>query len=234
MIAYSDDNDRACVIKIDKKLARTYSNTVVACVRCAGRASNVDNLLDLQHHILNPEPPKPQIKNPETIARIREFLDQEGYQDTHIPKGYEHAPPAVAEHIARGIIRIANRPKGHGKEHSKSRGYKRCWLESQNHRCCYCGIVMDNDPTSPAFATWEHIQSLRDGGTNYKDNVVIACTTCNSLRDHFDMQAMEYYEWAVENIDEIRRRQNQSKRWDNTRRGLRKQKQESSKLYSYE
>ncbi len=58
----------------------------------------------------------------------------------------------------------------------------------------------------PRYATWEHVIRAADGGTNYKDNVALACRICNNLRDTFGMSAEEFSEWALSNKDEIEKR----------------------------
>lgn len=47
--------------------------------------------------------------------------------------------------------------------------------EAQNHRCCYCGMIM-NPPTL------EHYQARCHGGQDVWENLVAACFGCNSSR----------------------------------------------------
>lgn len=57
--------------------------------------------------------------------------------------------------------------------------------EAQNHRCCYCAVVMTDPeirPPIPTACTIEHIMSRSRGGSNHWDNLVAACSQCNSWR----------------------------------------------------
>lgn len=69
--------------------------------------------------------------------------------------------------------------------------------ESQNHRCCYCGCQMtdpDSGYSDPRRCTIEHIVPRSRGGTNGYDNVVAACSACNSERCAYqDMHAIAFY-----------------------------------------
>jgi predicted restriction endonuclease len=54
--------------------------------------------------------------------------------------------------------------------------------EAQNHRCCYCGCHMNDDPTRPDGATLEHYQCQTHGGQTTYENCLVACKTCNFRR----------------------------------------------------
>jgi len=59
--------------------------------------------------------------------------------------------------------------------------------EAQNHRCCYCGRETHFNDTGPrigaARATLEHLIPISTPvQTNKDENLVMACTECNSLR----------------------------------------------------
>jgi 5-methylcytosine-specific restriction endonuclease McrA len=56
--------------------------------------------------------------------------------------------------------------------------------ESQNWRCCYCG-VKTNLNTEPK-ATIEHVKRIADGGTDEYFNLVMACEKCNNLKGDID------------------------------------------------
>lgn len=49
--------------------------------------------------------------------------------------------------------------------------------EQQQERCGYCGITLHDD--------WEidHIMPLSKGGTNYPDNLILACVPCNRSKN---------------------------------------------------
>lgn len=62
---------------------------------------------------------------------------------------------------------------------------RRILSESQNHRCCYCGVEMTDPeirPPLPTACTIEHIMSRSRGGADVWENIVAACTRCNSWR----------------------------------------------------
>ncbi len=59
--------------------------------------------------------------------------------------------------------------------------------EQQGHRCCYCGkhtwsAHYGETGIWQDMATVEHIKCKIDGGTNRKDNIVMACSECNNHR----------------------------------------------------
>lgn len=62
------------------------------------------------------------------------------------------------------------------------RNFRRRLSEAQNHRCCYCGCMMGDDPRHPQGATVEHYQAQAHGGKTTYDNCVAACRTCNEKR----------------------------------------------------
>lgn len=56
-----------------------------------------------------------------------------------------------------------------------------CLCEAQNHRCCWCGVRMDEmAPDKRDRPTFEHVIPLSDGGTDSPDdNLAVACRACN-------------------------------------------------------
>lgn len=54
--------------------------------------------------------------------------------------------------------------------------------EAQNHRCCYCGRVMHEDPSREDGVSLEHLQARADGGLTTYENCVAACRACNRTR----------------------------------------------------
>ena len=50
-------------------------------------------------------------------------------------------------------------------------------LEEYNYRCAYCGCELNSDTV-----TTDHKIPLSRGGTNYIDNLVPACSLCNSKK----------------------------------------------------
>jgi 5-methylcytosine-specific restriction endonuclease McrA len=226
-IAYSDELDRACVVKCDRSLPVSYDNAVVVCGACGGDQGNHPTLLAFYEHLQNPPPKieKPKIVYQNTIELVTKLMREIDPEMTErllsrnrryeIPKGFQYAPPERAESIARALLRresTRSLPKS-----KKSKGYalmakrRLKFSGAQNHRCCYCGYRMkthldENHQGHPRMFTWEHVEARQDGGQDTADNLVVACFICNSLRAEKEMSAMEFYEWAINNLAEIDRR----------------------------
>lgn len=69
--------------------------------------------------------------------------------------------------------------------------------ESQNWRCCYCGVRTRTFQEGATYssldlATIEHIIPVSEGGTNHCDNLVSACMWCNCARQNHS--ADEWFE----------------------------------------
>lgn len=60
--------------------------------------------------------------------------------------------------------------------------------ERQNHRCCYCGIRMNDEQGHKDSATIEHVLPRSQGGANHHENYVIACYRCNNARGVEDVE----------------------------------------------
>lgn len=58
--------------------------------------------------------------------------------------------------------------------------------ESQNWRCCYCGIRMEGVGTAWDAPTFEHIVPRAKGGADEIHNLAIACRRCNEGRGRGD------------------------------------------------
>ena len=61
--------------------------------------------------------------------------------------------------------------------------------ESQNHRCCYCGVKMWHKALGETgnkfnLATLEHLTCQKFSGEDSEENCVVACAWCNSKRGH--------------------------------------------------
>lgn len=54
--------------------------------------------------------------------------------------------------------------------------------ESQNHRCCWCGVRMTEHQGLSHSETIEHILPKSKGGKNHTNNYAVACHKCNSSR----------------------------------------------------
>lgn len=63
--------------------------------------------------------------------------------------------------------------------------------EAQNHRCCYCGVVLLDrmfHPPDHCRLTIEHVISRSRGGADVWDNLVAACRQCNAWRSAHKLQ----------------------------------------------
>ena len=58
--------------------------------------------------------------------------------------------------------------------------------ESQNWRCCYCGVRLSTEADHKFTCTVEHLTRQAEGGKWMYDNCVAACATCNSSRGEID------------------------------------------------
>ena len=54
--------------------------------------------------------------------------------------------------------------------------------EAQNHRCCYCGVAMLNQPERKTSITLEHVVPRSMGGMEHPYNYAAACRRCNTSR----------------------------------------------------
>ncbi len=66
--------------------------------------------------------------------------------------------------------------------------------EAQNWRCCYCAARAD--PPVAGYpklweATREHVIPISKGGGDGDDNVVMACSRCNSVRSDRDAHTFQ-------------------------------------------
>jgi hypothetical protein len=68
-------------------------------------------------------------------------------------------------------------------------------FRAQQHRCCYCGVLMWtrspedlglpqdlHEAARPLQCTAEHLKARCDGGLNYSSNIAAACHHCNCSR----------------------------------------------------
>ena len=207
------------IVRFDRALPRTYLNSVVTCHPCSGRQSNCPSLTDYYNAVMSEA--KAQIKEQpdcdlEVVAAIKARIRELSGLDLDVPVEYGRAPMSSVEHIAKVMASKHNdRPtREEMKERKKQRkakwmndGQRRRFMEIQRHRCVYCTAVFETDHVQhPRYPTWEHIETIGDGGTSKMNNVVVACSTCNNLRDNMGLSALEYAEWAADHHAEIEAR----------------------------
>lgn len=58
--------------------------------------------------------------------------------------------------------------------------------ESQNWRCCFCGVACVEEPDKRNSATLEHVTPKAFGGTDTQDNFAMSCNACNNKRGTTD------------------------------------------------
>lgn len=66
--------------------------------------------------------------------------------------------------------------------------WKTVLSESQNHKCCWCGIRMIDEPGHKKSSTIEHVVPRSEGGLNHPDNYAVACNRCNQERGTQDAE----------------------------------------------
>ena len=216
---YVDDPRRQSINKIDRSLPISYDNSILLCGDCSGFYGNYASLGEFyEQHIVLGKRKQEKIQNLylDTIPLINKFLidlHKESKQDIQIftvssKSKYVYAPPENAEKIATSLFKqfVSRGNLGKTKKRNKmsSKKNNKCGLlEAQNHRCCYCHSIFQDHPESPRYATFEHVIPRKNKGTNKWSNLVIACALCNSLRDHLNMSAEDFYDWVQKNPQKI-------------------------------
>ena len=95
----------------------------------------------------------------------REQLVWYGYKDWHYAHAYEDR--AAKQRIMR---------------------HRLC--AEQNYRCAYCGKKVDTTVTCNThnFASLDHVKPKIYGGEDIYDNIVVACSPCNTKKGCMDVQ----------------------------------------------
>ena len=155
------------------------------------------------------------------VDSIRHHLDELGYPEISFSENFGRAPLERSLVIAKTLIRthVLNHNDGIPTRKSLGRKVKAKWMtdgnrrrfmEAQNHRCVYCFEPFDTKRVLGArYPTWEHVEEVKLGGFSQMRNIVIACRTCNGLRDTLKLTAHDYADWARMNrssIDDAARR----------------------------
>lgn len=236
----TDSKRPSALVKINKKEHVHEHNVAILCVKCAEYYSYEDNLISFCENYDHVREKSPAFKRkckthkiyyPLTNLFVRvEFFAKclanglslkENFQ---FKKSYDTVPPSPANIANISDTHLANYVRDHQEDGSsrKSRGYtfkrsvKVRFLESQNHRCCYCGDRFDvNNPKHPDYATWEHVVERSKGGTNSVTNMVLACSFCNNRRDILRLSAEDYYQWAIKNKNLLIKLKNERRRSKN-------------------
>ena len=202
--------NNVCAIRIEPSKSRSYRNCVAACFRCAGDMQGRNALEFYEARGWEKVSKiKPKIQYPETKSLIAGFLVELAPEYNLSPDsikvrgGHLYTPPEKAKNVAVSLLRAESlRATKISRVSAPGKGYKRCFLESQNHRCAYCGDRLETFLIEhPLFATWEHMIPARTQHPEAESfqNLIIACSACNSLRDKLDLEPMEYWEWLQNN-----------------------------------
>lgn len=93
---------------------------------------------------------------------------------------------SLLEHYRATVVSKKNL-KGWAKACIAQKTWKKAYYrarasEAQNHRCCYCGIVMHVFAERKNSITLEHVTPRSLGGLEHPDNYVAACRKCNTSR----------------------------------------------------
>jgi 5-methylcytosine-specific restriction endonuclease McrA len=66
------------------------------------------------------------------------------------------------------------------RESSRTRWTRKTLLRKHAGRCYLCGEAVElRDPTSPRYATLDHVVALSRGGRDTLANLALACRRCN-------------------------------------------------------
>lgn len=66
--------------------------------------------------------------------------------------------------------------------------------EITNHRCCYCGVVMNYDSLTDSNSfTYEHIIPKRYGGKWCRSNLIGSCYKCNGDRSGVNLDYLKIH-----------------------------------------
>lgn len=91
--------------------------------------------------------------------------------------------------------------------------------ESQNWKCCFCGVKADG-ATVKTVATLEHFVPKSEGGKDEYDNAVMSCLKCNNQRGILDAVAFVPNQPSKTSLE--RQAQRESRQAYRMRRALKK------------
>jgi 5-methylcytosine-specific restriction endonuclease McrA len=223
-----DDPARPCVVPIDRSKRKALENSVVVCGACGGAQGNYPSLAAfIEAYQADPSVNKKKQKTasriyPATVPLINKMMRERcpvPFEELSENSNFQFTPPSAVEKIVENRITQAviktevSARKQHLRELRNSTPYtfivltrdKREMLsEQQNHRCCYCSTKMLDINRHPLSPTWEHVLAVKDGGGDTWENLVIACSACNGLRNSLDLSALDYFDWVWANLAEFR------------------------------
>jgi hypothetical protein len=197
--------DKACFYRIvDENRKFGYHNSILICHHCSSSGSDIHELysqfLEGQHpaHLITQRKLFPENK-----AIFREIMTERGFHSEVIlyPTDIALIDPDTLRQLYK-----------HKKPRLKSIGSPRATREIKNYLfrhqdgiCCYdqypmhkpsSGISGYLDPRCPTF---EHLIERSKGGSNYIDNLKLACSVCNTMRSDYKMTPDEFRTWSNEN-----------------------------------
>lgn len=78
--------------------------------------------------------------------------------------------------------------------------YKKVYIrtraaESQNWKCCFCGIKMITTPNKINSCTAEHIIPHSEGGECSEENIAASCYRCNNRRGTMPAEEFDPFAW---------------------------------------
>lgn len=94
-------------------------------------------------------------------------------------------------------------------------------LSNYDHKCAYCGTpvqrLKDFDISRNAsVATIDHITPKSRGGSDFIENKILACLSCNSQKGQRTLA--EYIDWLVKRGDRLTIYQRTEKEWNEKER----------------
>lgn len=129
--------------------------------------------------------------HPDEVKAIKKaYIERDPERRRKQAREYHHRHPELSREQARRSRR--NNPATARRSYTEYRKRKmnaegtytnedvRNIFEDQNERCFFCGITLFWN--IPADYHIDHLKPLNRGGSNWPDNIVIACPSCNSSR----------------------------------------------------
>lgn len=230
----------ASVTAIDRRLPETLENSTILCVNCCGRAAldeHVDHARKRYQQFGWPKKRKLPVSAEATQKLIDKVLELRGDVEfplpIFVPIMFRNLSDDRIEHIALRMIAVQKRMNEATPRKSKP---KVMWIRKHRHRlyelqnggCYYCAYPLTLDtPLSLDYATIEHLENRRDGGSNSRDNLVVACPICNGYRDEMNMTPEEYRDFVRQHPELVERKRRVT---TNNRKGKRANKNWKKRL----
>ena len=152
------------------------------CVECKSKCSNEIEMLKLLHFEVN--------------TRIVLYKD---------PKNTEKASCFTKYCRQYLVLKRSSKARTIRRSNAKGKHTKQDLIEIatfQEHKCYFCDKKLDDHPFWPdpsergKIAHWDHLKSLKKGGSEYPSNMALTCRSCNL--DKGDFTESQY--WKIRKI----------------------------------